>query len=92
MVFHSEGTVDRVVTDSSLLCKRAPKIKLLGSMHPATSWQVVEHCKEMAVQITTVLSFSCERIPKIMSLNSMRLATTHESVARPKYVPISMFP
>ena len=56
-------------------------------MHPATTWKVVEHCKEMEAQITTILSFSCERIPKIMSLSSMRLATAHQPVARPKYVP-----
>ena len=83
-ILHCEETVDLFTTISSLLCKRAPKIRLLGSMYLATSWQVLEH-KEMAIQITTTLSFSCERISKIMSLSSMRLATSHQSVARPKY-------
>ncbi len=56
-------------------------------MHPATSWQVAEHCKEMVVQITTILSYSCSPILKIMSLNKMRLVTSHQSAVLPKYVP-----
>jgi hypothetical protein len=54
-------------------------------MHPATSWEVVERCKELAVQITTILGLSRRQILKIMSLSSM--ATSHQSVAHRKYVP-----
>jgi hypothetical protein len=52
-------------------------------MHTATSRQVVGH-------IMTIFSFSRERIPKIMTLSSMRLTAGHQSIARPKYVPISI--
>jgi hypothetical protein len=79
--------VDWFTAISSLSCKRAPKIRFLGSMHPATSWKVVEHCKEMAAQIAAIPGFSRGRILKIMSLSSMRLATSHQSVARREYVP-----
>src|SRR5712691_9862650 len=69
------------------ICRQAAKIRFLGSMRLATSRQVVEHCKEMAVQTTTMLKFAWKRFLKIMS----RLTTSHQSIACPRYVPYSIY-